>query len=394
MHQPIRYKTFTFFDIGENQSYFDHPLNEKVLNKVAEQCYEPAIQHIMKLLKRFPNEFFVSFSISGSLLEQCRIFRPGLIPRLQELVAHPNVEILGETYYHSLSYFYNCDAFKKEVKKHREAMILHFGKRPCIFKNTELAYDNWLNPVLSKLGFKGVITEGADRIMQNRPVNQLYGDVHDTRVKILLRNRSLSNDIGYRFSDYRWSHFPLQPHKFIGWMKNSGGSILNLCMDFEVLGERYSRDSGIFEFFENVASDIIRSPGMHFSLPSVAANEIEIFDVLDVYEPVTWTDKDNDLSVFRGNAMQAEALSKIYELGKDIVMTKSRKLIQTWLSLLASDHFYYMSTKGDGQMRNYFSPYRSPYDAYVYYMNILNDLELKVRHDDYFLSMINGIKAP
>jgi alpha-amylase len=244
------------------------------------------------------------------------------------------------------------------------------------------------------MGFKGVITEGASRIMHNRPVNHLYGDLHDTRMKIFLRNRSLSNDIGYRFCDKRWTHFPLQPNKYLSWLENSDGPILNICMDFEVLGERYSSHSGIFDFFEKTVAAIVSSPKMQFSLPSVAAEELEVFDVLDVYDPVTWTDKDNDLSVFRGNAMQTEALGKIYELGKDIVMTKNRKLMQTWLSLLASDHFYYMSTKGDGSMRNYFSPYRSPYDAYVYYMNILNDLEQKIRNDDYFLSTINGLKMP
>lgn len=377
-HQPNRLKPYTFFELGHDHFYENDQLNKEVINKVSEKCYLPANQMMLELINTFKGKFKIAYSLSGVFIEQLVHHRPDVLQSFVDLANTGCVEFLGETYYHSLSYFYSKKEFKRQVELHKALIKKHFGQNPKVFRNTELTYNNEMGDFLEKMGYKGVITEGVDWHLNGRSPNYLYKVPHADKIKVILRNHTLSDDLGFRFSDKNWGEYPLDIHKFVRWLTESRGDVVNLFMDYESIGEHQWKDTGIFDFFKALPQKVLDQPSLQFMTPSEVVSKFKTRSVYDVHEPISWADQERNLSAWDGNNMQKEALKKVYELEKLVKTSRNMDLIHVWSKLQTSDHFYYISTKEstDGKVHNYFSPYKSPYDGYIYYMNALSDLEI------------------
>ena len=386
VHQPYRVKKFKIFDIGHDSNYFNDNSesnlnNKKILLKVAHKSYKPATELILELLKKH-KDFKVAYSFSGVVLEQMQEHYPELIDLWKKLVDTGRVEILEETYHHSLSFFYSQEEFEKQVTMHRDLVRKLFGVRPEVFRNTELCYRNDLAYWAEDKGYKGIIAEGWDPILGWRSPNFVYRPVGTTRIKLLLKNYKLSDDVAFRFSSRDWSEWPLTTEKFGQWVSavNGNGETINLFMDYETFGEHQWEDTGIFNFLRHLPEEILRHPDNNFKTPSEVIRAYQPKGEIDVPHILTWADTDRDLTAWAGNPMQHAALKSVYDLEDKIIATKNNQLIDSWRKLTTSDHFYYMCTKwfSDGDVHAYFSPYESPYDAYIAYMNVINDLRLRL----------------
>ncbi|MEI8104134.1 MAG: glycoside hydrolase family 57 protein [Candidatus Moraniibacteriota bacterium] len=386
VHQPLRIKKYRFFDIGNDHEYFnddsDTSLNNKrILERVARKSYLPANATLLHLLKTHP-EFRCSFSLSGVFLEQIQKDFPEVLESFQQLVETGRVELLSETYYHSLSALYSPKEFVEQVHQHDALIKKLFGVKPKVFRNTELIYNNDIAAKVASMGFKGIITEGVDRILDWRSPNFLYRPQSVEGVKLLLKNYRLSDDIAFRFSEKTWKEHPLTAEKFVNWVNehHGNGEVINLFMDYETFGEHQWEDTGIFQFLEALPRELLRHPDNDFVTPSEAIARYEARDVIDVPHTISWADEERDLSAWRSNAIQEEALKKVYSMEKKVLATKNRKIIRDWRRLQSSDHFYYMCTKfwSDGDVHKYFSPYESPYDAFIAFMNVLHDMEQRI----------------
>lgn len=385
VHQPFRIKEYRIFDVGESD-YFDSLPDSKmsniaILNKVSEKCYLPANKLMLELLNDYP-EFRISYSFSGVLLEQLQRYRPDVLESFQRLVDTGQVEVLSETYYHSLAFLYSPAEFKKQVKMHSDKIKEVFNYTPKVFRNTELIYNNELAKEIETMGYKGIIAEGADHILAWRSPNYLYRPPNTRRVKLLLKNYRLSDDIAFRFSSRDWPDYPLTTDKFANWISavNGDGNVVNLFMDYETFGEHQWAETGIFEFMKHLPSSVLKHPDNNFVTPTEAIAKYDTQAELDIPDYISWADIERDLSAWRSNDMQHEALKKIYGLEKRVMRTKNEVLIDDWRKLQTSDHFYYMCTKwfADGDVHKYFNPYNSPYEAFINYMNVLQDLELRL----------------
>ncbi len=386
VHQPYRIKRYRVFDIGKNHSYFDengdNNLNNlKIFRKVANKCYLPANQVMLELLKKHP-EFKISYSFSGVFLEQMEEYGPEVLKSFQELVKTGRVEILDETFYHSLSFLYSKEEFHSQVKLHRNKVKKLFNVVPTIFRNTELIYNNELAVEVEKMGYKGILAEGADHILGWRSPNFVYQPKGTKKIRLLLKNYKLSDDIAFRFSSKDWAQWPLNVEKYTQWISavNGNGQIINLFMDYETFGEHQWEDTGIFEFLKALPGEVLKHPDNNFVTPSEAIKKYAPVAELDVNNFISWADIERDLSAWRSNQIQHDALAKIYELEDQVLATKDQKLVDDWRKLQTSDHFYYMCTKwfNDGDVHKYFNPYESPYEAFIAYMNVLQDLKLRL----------------
>jgi alpha-amylase len=385
VHQPYRVKRFRVFDIGQDHDYFVSPKesrlnNEAILQKVAGKSYIPTNRLMLELLAAHPR-LRLSYSLSGVLLEQLEEFSPEALKSFQELVSTGQVEILAETYYHSLSFIFSREEFIRQVKLHSRKVKSLFGLTPKVFRNTELIYNNDLGKVVSELGFKGILAEGADHILGWRSPNYLYSPP-DSQIKLLLKNYRMSDDIAFRFSNPSWSDFPLMAPKFASWISALNGSadVINLFMDYETFGEHQWVDTGIFDFLRHLPGEILKHPDNYFVTPSESVKKFPVRAAIDVPHFVSWADIERDISAWLGNPMQDDASARIYELESAVLATKNQKLISDWRKLLTSDHFYYMCTKwfADGDVHKYFNPYESPYESFIAYMNVLQDLKLRI----------------
>lgn len=390
VHQPYRVRDYSIFDAGVNSNYFyDHDYqsrtnNERILHKVAEKSYIPTNQRLEKLLRQHP-EFRLSLSLTGTLLEQLEMWSPQALESFQRLVATGRVEILAETYHHSLAFFFSRFEFEKQVRMHHEKIKQLFGVTPTVFRNTELAYNNDLAYWADKAGYKGIITEGWEKVLGWRSPNFMYRPSYTENIKLLLKNYKLSDDIAFRFSDRNWAEWPLTTDKFVHWVNSlpHEQQLVNLFMDYETFGEHQWDDSGIFSFLEHLPGEFTKFGGNRFMTPSEAIDTLEAKDFVDIPETLTWADTERDLSAWLGNAMQQQAIKAIYDLENDILATGDQGLIADWRKLQTSDHFYYMCTKwfNDGDVHAYFSPYESPYNGFIAYMNALRDVQLRtLRH--------------
>ena len=386
MHQPLRVRKYRIFDVGERSDYFSDASgtsldNKFIIDKVSQKSYLPANAILLENIKRNPN-FKVSFSISGLALEQFEKFAPSVIESFQELVNTGNVELLSETYHHSLSSIYDRDEFETQVKLHRRKMKDLFGVTPTIFRNTELIYSNEIAKMVEEMGYRGILAEGADHVLGWRSPTFLYKPVGTENIKALLKHYKLSDDIAFRFSQRSWSEWPLTADKFGGWVSahNGNGHSVNLFMDYETFGEHQWEDTGIFEFLRYFPEAILANPDNDFVTPSEAVERYPTAGELDVPEPTSWADTERDLSAWMSNDLQKQALDTIYELGKEIIHVDDPILQEDWRRLQTSDHFYYMCTKfwNDGDVHKYFSPYESPYEAFIAYMNVLQDMRLRL----------------
>ncbi len=384
VHQPFRVRNYSYFDIGKDHNYEDEQKNRDIMNKVADKCYLPTNQKMLDLIRRHNGEFRISYSISGTALEQFERYRPDVLRSFQELAQTGCVEFLAETYYHSLSFIHSRNEFKRQVEKHTSAIQRYFGQTPKIFRNTELIYNNELAAFVESMGFKGVLCEGVDRLLNGRSPNFLYKPViGDPNLKLLLKNHLLSDDIAFRFSDKGWAQFPLTADKFSNWLYQVAGcgETVNLFMDYETFGEHQWESTGIFEFLDHLPAQILKHPDFNFKTPSEVVEAYPAREVYDAHSFISWADTERDLSAWLSNSMQREAFKQVYSLEEEIRSCNDERIIKDWEKLQTSDHYYYMCTKfwNDGDVHKYFSPYDSPYDAYMFFMNAFSDLEGRLR---------------
>ena len=386
VHQPLRVRKYRIFDVGQDSSYFNDTSgtsldNQAIINKVANKCYLPANATLLENIKNNP-DFKISFSISGVALEQFEKYAPEVIDSFKALVDTGNVELLSETYYHSLASVYSPEEFVRQVVLHRKKIKDLFGVTPSVFRNTELIYSNEIAKMVEKMGYKGILAEGADHILEWRSPAFVYKPINTENIKLLLKHYRLSDDIAFRFSCRDWKDYPLTAPKFANWVSshNGGGDTINLFMDYETFGEHQWEDTGIFEFLRHLPTEILKNPDNHFATPSEVLDRYEAKGELDVHNYVSWADTERDLSAWIGNDLQKEALDTVYALGQEIIHIDDPELIEDWSKLQTSDHFYYMCTKwwNDGDVHKYFSPYESPYEAFIAYMNVMQDLRLRL----------------
>lgn len=386
VHQPLRVRKYRVFDVGQNSSYFNDQSgtsldNKAIIEKVARKCYLPANAVLLENIKNNP-EFKASFSVSGVALEQFEKYAPDVIESFKALVDTGNVELLSETYYHSLASIYSEEEFMNQVGLHRKKVHDLFGVTPSVFRNTELIYSNEIAKMAEKMGYKGILAEGADHVLGWRSPTFVYKPTGTDNIKLLLKHYRLSDDVAFRFSQRSWEGWPLTAPKFADWVSshNGNGNTINLFMDYETFGEHQWEDTGIFEFLRYLPGEILKNPDNNFATPSEVIDRYEAKGELDVPYHVSWADTERDLSAWIGNDLQRQALETIYALGDEIVHIDDPELIEDWRRLQTSDHFYYMCTKwwNDGDVHKYFSPYESPYEAFIAYMNVLQDLRLRL----------------
>ena len=383
MHQPWRLKHYNIFSVDHDHDYWTEKdfyagtNNERIFKKVADKSYRPMLAVLEKCIKEYPG-FKFSLSITGTFLDQAEKWAPDVIEDLKRLTKTGRVEIVAETYYHSLAFFYDKAEFEAQVKLHQDRIYKLFGVRSKVYRNTELSYNNELAKWADEFGFKGILAEGWDKILEWRSPNFVYRPEGCKNIKLLMKNYRLSDDIAFRFSDKHWKEWPLTVEKYIRWLETDTlrGPLINLFMDFETFGENIWEDTGIFKFFEHLVYAWSKDKDNSFMTVSEACDSAEPTAEISMPWTVTWADTERDLSAWLGNSMQHEAMKALYELKDEILATGDRRLIEDWRRLQTSDHPYYMCTKyfNDGDVHAYFSPYDSPYDAFLYFMNALRDM--------------------
>ena len=381
VHQPYRLRNYTVFDIGQKHDYFDKRKNLEILDKVSKKCYIPMNNLIMSMIHN--HDFKAAFSFSGVVLEQFEEYAPDVLQSFQDLVKTGNVEILDETYYHSLAFMYSKKEFVEQVKMHRKKIFELFKYKPEVFRNTELIYNNDVAKLAEEMGYKGVLAEGADHVLGWRSPNFLYRPKGTSDIKLLLKNYRLSDDIAFRFSNRGWKEWPLSVEKYVKWLNaaNGNGNTVNLFMDYETFGEHQWSSTGIFQFMSALPAAILNHPDNNFKTPSELIKSYDIQAELDIPDIMSWADLERDVSAWLGNKMQQSSIKELYMIEKDILATHDEKLISDWRNLQISDHFYYMCTKwfSDGDVHKYFNPYDNPYDGFITFMNVFNDIVIRLR---------------
>jgi alpha-amylase len=387
-HQPYRIKHYTIFEAGQDHSYFNDQTpyvdtnNQFIIDKVAHKSYMPTNRALIELMHQYP-EFKISLSITGTLIDQLEAWAPDVLDSFKELVATGRVEIVAETYHHSLAFFYSRTEFEMQVQMHREKIENIFGQTPKVFRNTELSYNNELAHWADHAGYKGIITEGWDPILEWRSPNFTYKPVNTTDVRLLMKNYKLSDDIAFRFGDKNWSEWPLTADKFAHWLGAAGDNAqsFNLFMDYETFGEHQWEDSGIFDFLKALPEAWINTrENRTFMTLSEAIDTFEPVGEIDIPHTITWADTERDLTAWLGNTMQQQAITALYGLEHAITTCGDWALIEDWRKLQTSDHFYYMCTKwfSDGDVHAYFSPYKTPYEAFTNFMNAWHDIKFRL----------------
>lgn len=381
MHQPFRLRRFWPDARSGFFRYFDERSNREIFERVAQKCYIPANRALLESLDEHKGEFRFSLSITGTLLEQCELWGKEVTESFRQLAETGAVEILEETFYHSLSsLFEDKTEFIEEVKEHREIISDLLGFKPQVFRNTELLYNNTIAKIASELGYKAILTEGADHMLEGRSPNILY-KAKGSGLPILFRNYKLSDDIGYRFSARWWEGYPLTAEKWASWASGIKEDCINIFMDYETFGEHQWKDTGIFEFMEKLPAEVLRN-GLEFSTPSEIVNKYSPVAEIDVgdFSTISWADMERDTSAWLGNDMQRRCFEEIKLLEPFVKRTGDPEILRIWKHLLTSDHYYYMCTKwlGDGDVHSYFSVHSTPFEAAVNFMAVLMDFKAHV----------------
>ncbi len=380
VHQPWRLKVYRFFNIGKDHNYLDDFTNRSIMQKVARQCYLPMNALLLKLIKENKGAFRCSFSITGSAVEQFRAYAPEVLDSFRALAETGCVEFLAETYSHSLASLSSKEDFVEQVKLHTAMIKKEFGKKPSAFRNTELIYSDQIGAMVSELGFKTILAEGAKHVLGWKSPDYIYTNAIDNRLRVLLRNYKLSDDIAFRFSNKGWDQYPLTADKFASWIASETGEVVNLFMDYETFGEHQKADTGIFDFVKALPKAILKQGELQFSTVSEAAKAYQPVGVLHCPHVMSWADEERDVTAWLGNELQNEAFSKLYALKDKIKALKNADFSYVWNFMQTSDHFYYMATKwlSDGDVHSYFNPYGSSYEAFINYMNVLSDFEIEI----------------
>lgn len=392
VHQPFRLRTYRFFNIGHDHHYYDDYQNRHIIRRVAEKSYLPANNLMLSLIKEFGTAFKVSYSISGTALEQLQSHVPEVIKSFRQLADTGQVEFIAETYAHSLASLGNRDEFVRQVELHATKIEELFGKRPKTFRNTELIYSDKIGEMVADMGFHTMLTEGAKHVLGWKSPNYMYCNNINPKLKVLLRNFRLSDDLTFRFSNQEWSEWPLTTEKFVKWLNaiEKHEEVVNLFLDYETIGEHQWKETGIFEFFKSLPNAVFSNSDFSFSTPEQLYHELQPVAAVSVPHPISWADEERDLTAWLGNELQDEAFGKLYSYESKVRNCQSNDIQQDWLYLQTSNHFYYMCTKwfSAGEVHKYFNPYGSPYEAFINYMNVLSDFMIRV--DDY----LNGQQLP
>jgi alpha-amylase len=379
VHQPKRLSNLRFFDIGASNPVYLNNMDRQIIERISRECYFPTNNLLLKLIKKNP-EIRVSFSISGVIMDQFELYAPEVLQSFKELAQTGSVEFLSETYYHSLACMLPGKEFEIQVLKHAEKLYEHFGVRPSVFRNTELIYNDEIGKKVSRLGYVGIITDGVERVLQGRTPNHVFQHPEQEGLKILLRNYRLSDDVAFRFSAEGKT---LTSEKYLSWLNGlpSQEEVVTLAMDYETFGEHQKKETGIFKFFEETMTKLAKSKVFQMVTPSQAMVSTKAQSVLNVPYFISWADQERDLSAWLGNEMQRDAFDTLQALEFDVKNCNNPSILETWRNLQTSDHLYYMSTKkgGDGTVHNYFSPYPSPYEAFINFMNVLTDFSMRVK---------------
>ena len=391
IHQPYRLKRYRFFDIGNDHYYYDDFANDEIITRIAQRSYIPACETLLRMIQDSKGKFRCAIAISGDALEQCEQYVPEFIDLLKKLADTGKVEFLGAPYAYSLASLGDPEEFADQIKLHRDKIQALFGQNPKVLRNTELIYSDEIAPQLVELGFKGVVTEGAKHVLGWKSPDYVYSAATAPKLKLLLNNSKLSDDIARRFSDTNWDSYPLTADKYMDWVASTPAEeqVINLCMNLEAFGELHPRESGIFQFLEALPR-FAAERGIDFWTPSETVSKLKAVDVLSIGHPVSAVDDGRDVSAWLGNRLQNEAFAKLYSVTERVRLCDDRRLKMDWLYLQGADHFYYMSTKnfGDGAAAANFSPYGSPYEAFTNYMNVLADFIVRVE-EQYPMSIEN-----
>jgi len=382
VHQPFRLKRYRFFDLGHDHYYYDDFSNESILRKVAEKCYLPANKIILDLIQKHKGKFKVSFSLSGLVINQFRLYAPEVLDSFRQLAETGMVEFLAETDSHSLSSLKSRSQFEQQVTIHKKMMKEFLGVETTSFRNTELIYSDLIGSWVADLGFKSMLTEGAKHILGWKSPNFLYCNALNPRLKILLRNFVLSDDIAFRFSNRNWNAWPLTADKYASWLNklSNKSELVNIFLDYETFGEHNWKETGIFEFLQHMPGAILKKTPFKFMTPSEIADSLQPVSAISIPSPISWADEERDITAWLGNELQVAAFDKLYELSDKISRCNDEQMNKDWEYLQSSDHFYYMATKffSDGAVHAYFNPYETPYDAFMNYMNVLSDFEIRL----------------
>ena len=380
VHQPWRLKTYRFFQMGNDHNYLDDFTNRSIMQKVARECYLPMNALLLSLIEQNKGAFKCSFSITGSAVEQFKAYAPEVLESFKRLAATGCVEFLAETYSHSLASLYSVEEFKNEVKLHSQMLKEEFGVKPTAFRNTELIYSDDIAKAVEDMGFKTMLAEGAKHILGWKSPNFVYTDAIDNKLRLLLRNYKLSDDIAFRFSNEGWSEWPLTADKFAQWVASENGDVVNLFMDYETFGEHQKAATGIFDFVKALPAALLATGQLEFATVSEVSKKLQPVAVLHCPYAMSWADEERDVTAWLGNDLQNEAFKKLYALAPLVKKVKNKDFDFVWHFMQNSDHFYYMATKwlSDGDVHSYFNPYGSAYEAFINYMNVLADFEIEL----------------
>ncbi len=383
VHQPFRLKRYRFFDLGNDHYYYDDYSNESILRKVADKCYIPANNIILDLIHKHKGKFKVTFSLTGLVINQFRLYAPEVLESFRKLADTGMVEFLAETNSHSLSSLKSRQEFENQVLKHKEMLKEFLGVEATSFRNTELIYSDEIGSWVADMGFKSTLTEGAKHVLGWKSPNFLYCNSINPRLKVLLRNFVLSDDIAFRFSNRDWNSWPLTADKYASWISKLApkSELINIFMDYETFGEHNWKESGIFDFLYHLPGAIIKKTPFRFMTPTEIADNMLPVSAISIPSPISWADEERDITAWQGNELQRAALDKLYSLALKVEKCEDSQIKKDWIYLQSSDHFYYMATKffSDGAVHAYFNPYETPYDAFMNYMNVLSDFEIRLR---------------
>jgi len=383
VHQPFRLKRYRFFDLGHDHYYYDDYLNESIMRKVADKCYMPANKVILDLIQKHKGKFKVAYSLSGLAINQFRLYAPEVLDSFRSLAATGMVEFLAETSSHSLASLKSRSEFERQVTIHKEILKEFLGIEATSFRNTELIYSDEIGSWVADMGFKSILTEGAKHILGWKSPNFLYCNAINPRLKVLLRNFVLSDDIAFRFSNRDWNQWPLTADKYASWVNKLAATsdLLNIFLDYETFGEHNWSESGIFDFLSHMPSSILKKTPFRFMTPTEVADSLQPVSAINIHSPISWADEERDITAWHGNDLQVAALDKLYSLSRKVNKCEDQQIKKDWAYLQSSDHFYYMATKffSDGAVHAYFNPYETPYDAFMNYMNVLSDFEIRLK---------------
>jgi len=382
VHQPFRLKRYRFFDLGHDHYYYDDFSNESIMRKVAEKCYLPANELILDLILKHRGKFKVTYSLTGLVINQFRLYAPEVLESFKKLADTGLVEFLAETESHSLASIKTKSEFEHQVNAHKEMVREFLGVETTSFRNTELIYSDQIGSWVADMGFKSILTEGAKHVLGWKSPNFLYCNSINPRLKVLLRNFVLSDDVAFRFSNRSWSEWPLTSDKYAAWMNKLApkSELINVFLDYETFGEHNLKETGIFDFLYHLPASILKKTPYKFMTPTEVADILQPVSAISVPSPISWADEERDITAWHGNELQVAALDKLYDLTDKVRKCTDNQIRKDWEYLQASDHFYYMATKffSDGAVHAYFNPYDTPYDAFMNYMNVLSDFEIRL----------------